>query len=93
MREILQVVRDNEFHTCSCGGGKDVAILWVICHCGNQILVALYPCFREIPPYFIFAVYGFWGRETEILLKGAVYLDHDLIGPFRMIETRPSREP
>jgi hypothetical protein len=39
----------------------------VVCHRGNQILVAVDPCFREMPPYFIFAVHA-----SPVTLKPAI---------------------
>src|ERR1035437_2988112 len=86
-REILEVIGDDHFHARSCGGGKHMAVLGVVRHRGNQVLIAVDPRFQEMPPNFAFAVDGLLGRETKILLESSAYFYHDLIRPFRQIET------
>jgi hypothetical protein len=92
-REILDVVGNDYFRTCSRRGGQDVAVLRVVCHRGNQVFIAIDPRFRKMSPDFVPAVHGLLGREAEVLLKSSGYFYHDLIRPFRQKETWASGEP
>jgi len=91
--KILEVVGNNHFHASSRCGSKDVAILGMVGHRGNQIFIAFDPRFREMPPNLAFSVHGLLGREAEVLLKSSGHLYHDLIGPFRQIKTWASGKP
>jgi len=92
-REILDVVGDDYFRTCSRRGGQDVAVFRVVCHRGNQVFIAIDPRFRKMSPDFVPAVNGLLGREAEVLLKSSGYFYHDLIRAFWQKETWASGEP
>jgi hypothetical protein len=66
-REILDVVGDDYFRTCSRRGGQGVAVFLMVCYRGNQVSKAIDSRFRKMSPDFVLAVHGLLGREAEVL--------------------------
>jgi len=58
----------------------------------ESIFKAVDPGFREMSPDLA-SRYMAFGGEAEVLLKSSGHFYHDLIGPFRQIETWTSGKP
>jgi hypothetical protein len=54
-----------------------MTFLGVVGHRRNQILLAVDPGFREMPPSLAFAVHGLLGVEAEALLKSSGHFYHE----------------
>lgn len=69
-----------------------MSVLGMVCHGRDEILVAFYPGFREVAPNFALPVGDLLIGQAEVLGEVPVHFGHDLAGPFREIESSPTRK-
>src|ERR1019366_10641394 len=73
-------------------GRYNVAILFIVRHPGNSLVVTTDPCLTEVNSQLGFKMSGQRTRPSKLRFQRASCFPNDLLGPFRLEEPRRLRE-
>jgi len=64
----------------------------MVCHRGDEILVAFHPSFREVAADFTLSVGDLLIGQTEVLREVPVHFGHDFVGPSWKVQSLLARK-